>query len=130
MALCRFQSTPFGFMASPRGQIGTPSSPRVYPLSSADLAPRGFKSMKGVMLFLLHISYTAVASCAESRIKAEIFQSVKNVLMQASPCSMAGSTLQDREDRQSRVGICEEIEVIAVVEEISGRIPAPIGIGL
>ena len=43
---------------------------------------------------------------------------------------MAGSTLQDREDRQSGVGICEEIEVIAVVEEISGRIPAPIGIGL
>ena len=43
---------------------------------------------------------------------------------------MAGSTLKDREDRQSRVGICEEIEVIAVVEEISGRIPAPIGIGL
>ena len=43
---------------------------------------------------------------------------------------MAGSTLKDREDRQSRVGICEEIEVIAVVEEISGRIPAPIGIRL
>ena len=43
---------------------------------------------------------------------------------------MAGSTLKDREDRQSGVGICEEIEVIAVVEEISGRIPAPIGIGL
>ena len=43
---------------------------------------------------------------------------------------MEGSTLQDREDRQSRVGICEEIEVIAVVEEISGRIPAPIGIRL
>ena len=43
---------------------------------------------------------------------------------------MAGSTLQDRDDRQSGVDICEEIEVIAVVEEISGRIPAPIGIRL
>ena len=34
------------------------------------------------------------------------------------------------QDRQSRVGICEEIEVIAVVEEISGRIPTKIGIRL
>ena len=38
--------------------------------------------------------------------------------------------IQDAEDRRSIVGICEEIEVIAVVEEISGRIPAPVGIGL
>ena len=43
---------------------------------------------------------------------------------------VAGSTLQDREDRQSGVGICEEIEVIAIVKEISGRIPSPIGIRL
>ena len=30
---------------------------------------------------------------------------------------MEESTLQDREDRQSRVGICEDIDVIAVLEE-------------
>ena len=43
---------------------------------------------------------------------------------------MAGCTLQDREDRQSGVSIREEIEVIAIEKEISGGIPAPIGIWL
>ena len=56
--------------------------------------------------------------------------SYEDKLVQGVMAYMAGSTLKDREDRQSRVGICEEIEVIAVVEEISRRIPAPIGIGL
>ena len=58
----------------------------------------------GVMLLLLHILYTAAASCAESRIKAEIFQSEKNALMQASPCSMAGRSWREARSRTGKTG--------------------------
>ena len=103
-ALYRWRSLPFGFIGSPKGQIGTPSVPNVYPFSSVDFVPRGLRSMKGFIPFLLHISYTAAASCAESRIKVEIFQLGKNALMQASPCSMAGRSWREARFKMGKTG--------------------------
>lgn len=60
--------------------------------------------MKGFMLYLLHILCTAAASCAEPRIKAEIFQSAKNALMQASLCSTAGRSWREARYRIGKAG--------------------------
>lgn len=45
-ALCRCRSLPFGLMGRPKGHIGTPSVPKVYPFSSGVLVPRGLRSIQ------------------------------------------------------------------------------------
>ena len=106
LALCRFLSVPLGFIGSPRGQIGTPSISNGISLVLSGFRIARVQVYEGrYAAFAAHLVHGGCIVCrikdqsgnipvSEERLDAgESVQHGRKV--------MAGSTLQDREDRQS-----------------------------